>query len=121
MCVYEINSCANMNILHGSIPVYVPMFNVYLSVCVSLVYSYAQSQSSANFLLFNYLKLFSKLCFYKLSQLKLHIFTENDCRKGLSRSTREKGDWAVTDAQIRTLISHAKSPGTGPQILDVPL
>lgn len=27
----------------------------------------------------------------------------------------------MTDAQIRTLISHAKSPGTGPRTLDVPL
>ena len=36
-------------------------------------------------------------------------------------ASREKGDWAVTDAQIRTLISHAKSPGTGPRTLDVPL
>lgn len=32
-----------------------------------------------------------------------------------------KEAWAVTDAQIRTLISHAKSPGTGPWTLDVSL
>lgn len=42
-------------------------------------------------------------------------------KKASVRATREKGDWAVTDAQIRTLISHAKSPGTGPWTLDVPL
>lgn len=41
--------------------------------------------------------------------------------KASFRATREKGDRAVTDAQIRTLISHAKSPGTGPRTLDVPL
>lgn len=44
-----------------------------------------------------------------------HVGTDNDWKKG------EKGDWAVTDAQIRTIISHAKSPGTGPWTLDVSL
>lgn len=33
----------------------------------------------------------------------------------------QRGDRAETDALSRTLISHAKSPGTGPWTLDVPL
>lgn len=41
--------------------------------------------------------------------------------KASATATREKGDWAVTDAQIRTLIFHAKSPGIGPRTLDVSL
>lgn len=51
----------------------------------------------------------------------LHVALKMTEGKASLRATREKGDWAVTDAQIRTLISHAKSPGTGPRTLDVPL
>ena len=53
--------------------------------------------------------------------LKQHILQKMTEGKASPRATMEKGDWAVTDAQIRTLISHAKSPGTGPRTLDVPL
>ena len=56
----------------------------------------------------------------------MHVRQQEDTaqhtqEKASIKAVREKGDWAVTDAQIRTLISHAKSSGTGPRTLDVPL
>lgn len=134
VCVWSKKFCVYTNRLIASIDVCVSVFVcVFMCVCVSYVWAdmfkilynfhYYQSifrmiilfEKQLRPLLAKHFSLWLKSVYSKSSTLVLKI------NEASVRATREKGDWAVTDAQIRTLISHAKSPGTGPWTLDVPL